>query len=99
MVGGQGGGGSQSFCSEPRKIFGGPDGGNGGDGGHVILKGKTQRICLTSVVLAAYTCCLVWFFVSTRKKLFLSKLSLLLYFVLSCGEKDISDTDSLRRVS
>lgn len=49
MVGGQGGGGSQSFCSEPRKIFGGPDGGNGGDGGHVILKGKTQRICLTSV--------------------------------------------------
>lgn len=52
MVGGQGGGGGQSFYSEPRKIFGGPDGGNGGDGGHVILKGKTQQICFTS-------CCLI----------------------------------------
>lgn len=40
VVGGQGGG-KHSFYSEPRKIFGGPDGGNGGDGGHVILKGKT----------------------------------------------------------
>lgn len=42
VVGGQGGRGGHSFYSEPRKVFGGPDGGNGGDGGHVILKGKTH---------------------------------------------------------
>ncbi|XP_072206536.1 mitochondrial ribosome-associated GTPase 2 isoform X2 [Excalfactoria chinensis] len=50
VVGGQGGGGSQSFHSEPRKIFGGPDGGNGGDGGHVILKADQQVKSLSSVL-------------------------------------------------
>ncbi|KAF4795782.1 Calcium-responsive transactivator [Turdus rufiventris] len=43
VVGGQGGGGGQSFHSEPRKVFGGPDGGNGGDGGHVIFKGTLVK--------------------------------------------------------
>ena len=28
------------FHSEPRKEFGGPDGGDGGYGGHVILRGR-----------------------------------------------------------
>ncbi|XP_042688301.1 mitochondrial ribosome-associated GTPase 2 [Centrocercus urophasianus] len=50
VVGGQGGGGGQSFYSEPRKIFGGPDGGNGGDGGHVILKADQQTKSLSSVL-------------------------------------------------
>ena len=61
VVGGQGGGGGYSFLSEPRKEFGGPDGGNGGDGGHVILKGKAHQIdfvlsyCLTPHPLAKAT--------------------------------------------
>ncbi|XP_037258941.1 mitochondrial ribosome-associated GTPase 2 isoform X2 [Falco rusticolus] len=50
VVGGQGGGGGYSFNSEPRKIFGGPDGGNGGDGGHVILKADQQMKSLSSVL-------------------------------------------------
>ncbi|KFV01387.1 Mitochondrial ribosome-associated GTPase 2, partial [Tauraco erythrolophus] len=50
VVGGQGGGGGRSFYSEPRKIFGGPDGGNGGDGGHVILKADQQMKSLSSVL-------------------------------------------------
>lgn len=41
VTGGKGGDGTCAFHSEPRKEFGGPDGGNGGDGGHVILKGNT----------------------------------------------------------
>ncbi|OXB67892.1 hypothetical protein ASZ78_005574 [Callipepla squamata] len=50
VVGGRGGEGGQSFHSEPRKIFGGPDGGNGGDGGHVILKADQQIKSLSSVL-------------------------------------------------
>lgn len=40
LVAGSGGKGACSFHSEPRKEFGGPDGGNGGDGGCIIIKGK-----------------------------------------------------------
>lgn len=40
MIAGKGGDGITCFHSEPRKEFGGPDGGNGGDGGHIIVKGK-----------------------------------------------------------
>lgn len=42
VTGGKGGDGTCAFHSEPRKEFGGPDGGNGGDGGHVILKVAQQ---------------------------------------------------------
>lgn len=35
---GSGGRGVCSFHSEPRKEWGGPDGGNGGDGGNIIIK-------------------------------------------------------------
>lgn len=38
--GGHGGSGASCFHSEPRKEFGGPDGGDGGSGGHVILRGR-----------------------------------------------------------
>ncbi|XP_074537773.1 mitochondrial ribosome-associated GTPase 2 [Halichoeres trimaculatus] len=38
LVAGSGGKGASSFHSEPRKEFGGPDGGNGGDGGSIIIK-------------------------------------------------------------
>lgn len=40
FVAGSGGNGACTFHSEPRKEWGGPDGGNGGDGGNVILKGE-----------------------------------------------------------
>ncbi|KAM8830153.1 mitochondrial ribosome-associated GTPase 2-like [Synchiropus picturatus] len=38
LVAGSGGKGASCFHSEPRKEWGGPDGGNGGDGGSVIIK-------------------------------------------------------------
>uniref|UniRef100_H3D4Z4 Mitochondrial ribosome-associated GTPase 2 n=1 Tax=Tetraodon nigroviridis TaxID=99883 RepID=H3D4Z4_TETNG len=38
LVAGSGGKGVSSFHSEPRKEWGGPDGGNGGDGGSIIIK-------------------------------------------------------------
>ncbi|KAG7519379.1 mitochondrial ribosome-associated GTPase 2 [Solea senegalensis] len=38
LVAGSGGKGNSCFHSEPRKEWGGPDGGNGGDGGSVIIK-------------------------------------------------------------
>ncbi|XP_034028689.1 mitochondrial ribosome-associated GTPase 2 [Thalassophryne amazonica] len=38
MMAGSGGDGACTFHSEPRKEWGGPDGGNGGDGGSVIIK-------------------------------------------------------------
>ena len=40
LMAGSGGRGVSSFHSEPRKEWGGPDGGNGGDGGSIIMKGK-----------------------------------------------------------
>ena len=40
LAAGSGGRGVCSFLSEPRKEWGGPDGGNGGDGGNIIIKGK-----------------------------------------------------------
>ncbi|MBT4989709.1 MAG: GTPase ObgE [Rickettsiales bacterium] len=39
---GNGGGGSCSFRREAHVAFGGPDGGNGGRGGHVIFKSSTN---------------------------------------------------------
>ncbi|XP_038606376.1 mitochondrial ribosome-associated GTPase 2 [Tachyglossus aculeatus] len=53
VAGGRGGSGITCFHSEPRKEFGGPDGGNGGDGGHVILKVDSEVKSLASV-LSAY---------------------------------------------
>ncbi|XP_054652819.1 mitochondrial ribosome-associated GTPase 2 isoform X2 [Dunckerocampus dactyliophorus] len=38
LVSGSGGKGACSFHSEPRKEWGGPDGGNGGDGGSIFIK-------------------------------------------------------------
>uniref|UniRef100_UPI0037E72E31 mitochondrial ribosome-associated GTPase 2 isoform X1 n=1 Tax=Semicossyphus pulcher TaxID=241346 RepID=UPI0037E72E31 len=38
LAAGSGGKGACSFHSEPRKEWGGPDGGNGGDGGSIIIK-------------------------------------------------------------
>jgi GTP-binding protein len=39
---GKGGGGSTHFYRDKRTAKGGPDGGNGGRGGHVILRGNSQ---------------------------------------------------------
>ncbi|XP_048097910.1 mitochondrial ribosome-associated GTPase 2 [Alosa alosa] len=49
FVAGSGGKGACAFHSEPRKEWGGPDGGNGGDGGSVILKVNTQVKSLSTV--------------------------------------------------
>ncbi|XP_043946295.1 mitochondrial ribosome-associated GTPase 2 [Protopterus annectens] len=49
VVGGKGGNGVCTFHSEPRKEFGGPDGGSGGDGGHIILKVDKQLKSLASI--------------------------------------------------
>ncbi|XP_068606780.1 mitochondrial ribosome-associated GTPase 2 [Brachionichthys hirsutus] len=38
LMAGSGGKGACTFHSEPRKEWGGPDGGNGGDGGSVVIK-------------------------------------------------------------
>ncbi|XP_070695650.1 uncharacterized protein SCO4629 isoform X2 [Pempheris klunzingeri] len=43
LVAGSGGKGACSFHSEPRKEWGGPDGGNGGDGGSIIIKAQHVR--------------------------------------------------------
>uniref|UniRef100_H3AB13 Mitochondrial ribosome associated GTPase 2 n=1 Tax=Latimeria chalumnae TaxID=7897 RepID=H3AB13_LATCH len=50
VIGGKGGKGASTFHSEPRKEFGGPDGGNGGDGGHVILRVDQQVKSLSSIL-------------------------------------------------
>ncbi|XP_037667962.1 mitochondrial ribosome-associated GTPase 2 [Choloepus didactylus] len=51
--GGNGGSGMSCFHSEPRKEFGGPDGGDGGSGGHVILR-VDRRVKSLSSVLSRY---------------------------------------------
>ncbi|CAJ1084857.1 mitochondrial ribosome-associated GTPase 2 isoform X1 [Xyrichtys novacula] len=50
LVAGSGGKGASSFHSEPRKEFGGPDGGNGGDGGSIIIKADRFVKSLAKVV-------------------------------------------------
>ncbi|XP_045651189.1 mitochondrial ribosome-associated GTPase 2 [Ursus americanus] len=50
VCGGRGGDGVSCFHSEPRKEFGGPDGGDGGSGGHVILRADQQVKSLSSVL-------------------------------------------------
>ncbi|CAG6021666.1 unnamed protein product [Menidia menidia] len=50
LVAGSGGKGSCSFHSEPRKEWGGPDGGNGGDGGSIIIKADRFVKSLAQVV-------------------------------------------------
>ena len=42
VAAGDGGNGCASFRHEKYKEFGGPDGGDGGRGGHVILEGDVQ---------------------------------------------------------
>ncbi|KAL1021470.1 hypothetical protein UPYG_G00013730 [Umbra pygmaea] len=46
---GAGGKGACTFHSEPRKEWGGPDGGNGGDGGNIIIKVDRQVKSLAQV--------------------------------------------------
>uniref|UniRef100_A0A8C5DAS1 Mitochondrial ribosome-associated GTPase 2 n=2 Tax=Gouania willdenowi TaxID=441366 RepID=A0A8C5DAS1_GOUWI len=50
LVAGSGGKGICSFHSEPRKEWGGPDGGNGGDGGSIIIKANKFVKSLAQVV-------------------------------------------------
>nr|XP_023700264.1 mitochondrial ribosome-associated GTPase 2 isoform X2 [Paramormyrops kingsleyae] len=49
LAAGSGGKGSCSFLSEPRKEWGGPDGGNGGDGGNVVIKVNQQVKSLSAI--------------------------------------------------
>ncbi|KAM6163894.1 mitochondrial ribosome-associated GTPase 2 [Rhynchocyon petersi] len=48
--GGDGGHGMSCFHSEPKKEFGGPSGGDGGNGGSVILRANRQVKSLSSVL-------------------------------------------------
>uniref|UniRef100_A0A1A7XIV4 Mitochondrial ribosome-associated GTPase 2 n=1 Tax=Iconisemion striatum TaxID=60296 RepID=A0A1A7XIV4_9TELE len=50
LVAGSGGKGVSSFHSEPRKEWGGPDGGNGGDGGSIFIKADRFVKSLAQVV-------------------------------------------------
>lgn len=50
LLAGSGGNGACSFLSEPRKEWGGPDGGNGGDGGSIIIKADRFVKSLAQVV-------------------------------------------------
>lgn len=56
LVAGSGGKGACSFHSEPRKEWGGPDGGNGGDGGSIIIKGKLKVSCQHSLGQSSILC-------------------------------------------
>uniref|UniRef100_A0A3P8YL84 Mitochondrial ribosome-associated GTPase 2 n=1 Tax=Esox lucius TaxID=8010 RepID=A0A3P8YL84_ESOLU len=49
LLAGAGGKGASTFHSEPRKEWGGPDGGNGGDGGNIIIKVNRQVKSLAQV--------------------------------------------------
>ncbi|XP_036389735.1 mitochondrial ribosome-associated GTPase 2 [Megalops cyprinoides] len=49
VVAGSGGKGASTFHSEPRKEWGGPDGGNGGDGGNIVIKVDRQVKSLSLV--------------------------------------------------
>ncbi|CAB1329365.1 unnamed protein product, partial [Coregonus sp. 'balchen'] len=49
LLAGAGGKGACTFHSEPRKEWGGPDGGNGGDGGNIIIKVERQVKSLAQV--------------------------------------------------
>ncbi|XP_041713732.1 mitochondrial ribosome-associated GTPase 2 [Coregonus clupeaformis] len=49
LLAGAGGKGACTFHSEPRKEWGGPDGGNGGDGGNIIIKVDRQVKSLAQV--------------------------------------------------
>ncbi|XP_046896912.1 mitochondrial ribosome-associated GTPase 2 isoform X1 [Hypomesus transpacificus] len=49
LIAGAGGKGACTFHSEPRKEWGGPDGGNGGDGGNIIIKVDRQIKSLAQV--------------------------------------------------
>ncbi len=44
MIAGRGGDGRSSFSQTFQNQFGGPNGGDGGNGAHVILQGKTNRL-------------------------------------------------------
>ncbi|XP_031701435.1 mitochondrial ribosome-associated GTPase 2 [Anarrhichthys ocellatus] len=50
LLAGSGGKGACSFHSEPRKEWGGPDGGNGGDGGSIMIKADKFVKSLAQVV-------------------------------------------------
>ncbi|KAM9343907.1 mitochondrial ribosome-associated GTPase 2 [Pholidichthys leucotaenia] len=50
LVAGSGGKGACTFHSEPRKEWGGPDGGNGGDGGSIIIKADKSVKSLAQVL-------------------------------------------------
>nr|XP_046253881.1 mitochondrial ribosome-associated GTPase 2 [Scatophagus argus] len=50
LVAGSGGKGACTFHSEPRKEWGGPDGGNGGDGGSIIIKADRFVKSLAQIV-------------------------------------------------
>ncbi|XP_064154576.1 mitochondrial ribosome-associated GTPase 2 [Anguilla rostrata] len=53
LVAGTGGKGACTFHSEPRKEWGGPDGGNGGDGGSIIIK-VDQQVKSLSLLTPVY---------------------------------------------
>ncbi|MBN3304057.1 MTG2 GTPase, partial [Amia calva] len=53
LTAGSGGKGACTFLSEPRKEFGGPDGGNGGDGGDVVIK-VDQQVKSLALVFPLY---------------------------------------------
>lgn len=50
LMAGSGGKGASSFHSEPRKEWGGPDGGNGGDGASIVIKADKFVKSLAQVV-------------------------------------------------
>ncbi|XP_051516411.1 mitochondrial ribosome-associated GTPase 2 isoform X1 [Myxocyprinus asiaticus] len=53
LIAGSGGDGASTFHSEPRKEWGGPDGGNGGAGGDIIIK-VDQKVKSLSSLSAVY---------------------------------------------